>query len=101
MANLQTQESVCAFNNDKLKEQNIPDKETVNKGQCTSSVRVDMTRVERNAKEGKTIWFETSFGLIGAHGSIRKELFTIAVKQIEVCFSQYWNALLMQLTRKA
>ena len=84
MTNLQTQESLYAFNNDRLEEQDNPNKTTVNKGQCTSSEIIDMTATEPNSKEGKTVWFETSFGLVGAHGSIRKDLFISAVKQIEV-----------------
>jgi hypothetical protein len=43
-----------------------------------------MIAAEQNPKESIAIWFETSFGLIGAHGSIRKELFNSAIKQIEV-----------------
>lgn len=84
MANLQTQESLCAFNNDKLKEQDKPNETTVNIGQCTSSEVIDMTATEPNPKEGKTVWFETSFGLLGAHGSIKKDLFIGAVRQVEV-----------------
>jgi hypothetical protein len=92
MANEQTQESECAFSNDKLKEQGHPHEKTANKEnasgndqQCTSSdIVVDMIAAESNSKDSIAIWFKTSFGLIGAHGSIRKELFISAVKQIGV-----------------
>ena len=91
MASKQTQESECAFNNDKLKKQGHPnDQQCQSSASCierkssSSEIVVDMTAAGPNPNESKALWFETSFGLIGARGSISKELFISAVKQIEV-----------------
>jgi hypothetical protein len=92
MANEQTEDSECALSNDKLKEQGHPNGNTANKetasandDQCTiSDIVVNMIAAEPNPKGSIAKMFETSFGLIGAHGSVRKELFISAVKQIEV-----------------
>jgi hypothetical protein len=87
----QTQESdERAFSNAKLKEQGHTNEGCHSKAPSTerqsscSEIVVDMTAAGPNTNESKAIWFETSLGLIGAQGSISKELFISAVKQIEV-----------------
>ena len=88
MASKQTQESECTFNNDKLKKQGHPNDQQCQSSvpcidrQSSSEIVLDMTAAGPNPNESKALWFETSFGLIGAHGSISKELFISAVKQI-------------------
>jgi hypothetical protein len=92
VANEQTQEIERVFSNGKLEDQGHSNEKTSNEEDAPGTERqfscseivVDMTAAGPNPKDSKTIWFETSFGLIGAHGSIRKELFISAVKQIEV-----------------
>ena len=86
MANEQTSQS-----SDKLKEQDHLDNchkdnapGIINRQYSSSDVAVSMIGAEPNPKDSKTTWFETSFGLIGAQGNIKKQMFISAVKQIEV-----------------
>lgn len=81
---------------EKLIEQDNSDGKTANKGKASTSdkrcdrseVVLDVIAVEPKRRDSKAVWFESSFaGLIGIHGSIKKDFFQTAVDQIEVGLS--------------